>query len=650
MATTVDTLLVRIEADMSDIKRDLDRLQKDTIKATTAAGASFQKLGRVINVAAVGIIALSIGRAGKAAIDLAGDVAEMQSKSAVVFGQFRDQVVADLTEFGSAVGRSSFELEEMASSIQDTFVPMGFARGEAAQLSVELTKLAVDVASFNNASDTDTMAAFQSALVGNHETVRRFGVVITEATLKQELLRMGIKRTGDEVTNAEKVQARLNLILAGTTDAQGDAARTADSYANQTKALSAEVSQLALDIGRELLPMATDLVELFRDGVGVTRSFLQAIGVLSEFGRDAEGTAKKIQKLNNEIAVLEDPANNSFFINEQAKIDLKKQLVDKLEAELLAQQALASVKMDNTSPDGEDTGDDGSDFDLFTKKQRALAEELVLKRRQLELERELKAARQSGNKEAIKQAEVNSAMFDIQKKNDALLAPMVERTLAVALASGNYASVTDTLSVSLAHANANLSLFDGTIKEVEADITAMMMLTDEMNSALASFSAGVSQSFAETIMDGKDFKASMESMFADLVKTILAKAIELFVVNQIMNSIFGGVPGFSPLPSGQLFGAAGGGTVQPNTPTLVGERGPELFVPSGAGKIMNNMNTQNALGGGGVTVNQTINVETGVSQTVRAEMLSLLPVIKQDTINAVADTKRRGGSFAQAFS
>ena len=116
MATTVDTLLVRIEADMSDIKRDLDRLQKDTMKATTAAGASFQKLGRVINVAAVGIIALSIGRAGKAAIDLAGGVAEMQSKSAVVFGQFRDQVVADLTEFGSAVGRSSFELEEMASS------------------------------------------------------------------------------------------------------------------------------------------------------------------------------------------------------------------------------------------------------------------------------------------------------------------------------------------------------------------------------------------------------------------------------------------------------------------------------------------------------------------------------------------------------
>ena len=129
-------------------------------------------------------------------INLASDVEEMQGKSKVVFGAFRDETVAALEAFGNEVGRSTHELEGMASSIQDTFVPMGFARGEAAKLSVELTKLAVDVASFNNANDTETMEAFQSALVGNHETVRRFGVVITEATLKQELLRMGIQPHG----------------------------------------------------------------------------------------------------------------------------------------------------------------------------------------------------------------------------------------------------------------------------------------------------------------------------------------------------------------------------------------------------------------------------------------------------------------------
>jgi hypothetical protein len=707
MATTVDTLLVRIEADMSDIKRDLNRLQKDTIKATTAAGASFQKLGRVINVAAVGVIALSIGRAGKAAIDLAGDVAEMQSKSAVVFGQFRDQVVADLTEFGSAVGRSSFELEGMASSIQDTFVPMGFARGEAAQLSVELTKLAVDVASFNNASDTDTMEAFQSALVGNHETVRRFGVVITEATLKQELLRMGIKRTGDEVTNAEKVQARLNLITAGTTDAQGDAARTADSYANQTKALSAEVSQLALDIGRELLPMATDLVELFRDGVGVTRSFLQAIGVLSEFGRDAEGTAKQIQKLNNEIAFLEDPANNSFFVNEQAKIDLKKNLLEQLEAQLLAQQALASVEMDNIPSGGADSGDDGSDFDLFNKNQRALAEEIVLRRRQLELQKELKAAKETGNQASIREAEVNIALFDIQKKNDNLLAPFIEKTLAVALASGNYASVTDTLSVSLANANASLSMFDSSLSQnheliqegidfIAQNVAANTSLTESqnaLNAALAANAIGfedyqaamalLSLEQARTLPLFGDFENGMlsmadnisgaladmsqgaqltfrdfQKMFDAFVRDMIAQAIKLLIVNAILRAM--GVPlrydgsgfkaGAGTAFGGEIQESATGGAMSKGRPYLVGERGPELIIPASSGTIKNAHDTRNAMKGGATVVNQTINVETGVSQTVRAEMLSLLPVIKQDTLAAVADGKRRGGSFGQALS
>ena len=96
------------------------------------------------------MIAQQAVKAGSYIVNLASDIEEMQGKSKVVFGEFRDQVVSDLEAFGDAVGRSTFELEGMASSIQDTFVPMGFARGAAADLSVELTKLAVDVASFNN--------------------------------------------------------------------------------------------------------------------------------------------------------------------------------------------------------------------------------------------------------------------------------------------------------------------------------------------------------------------------------------------------------------------------------------------------------------------------------------------------------------------
>jgi hypothetical protein len=78
---------------------------------------------------------------------------------------------------------------------------------------------------------------------------------------------------------------------------------------------------------------------------------------------------------------------------------------------------------------------------------------------------------------------------------------------------------------------------------------------------------------------------------------------------------------------------------------MVGERGPELFVPNRNGGIVPN----HQMGGGGVTVNQTINLSTGVSDTVRAEVLNMLPQIQNATTAAVLDTRRRGGGFATAF-
>jgi phage-related minor tail protein len=86
-------------------------------------------------------------------------------------------------------------------------------------------------------------------------------------------------------------------------------------------------------------------------------------------------------------------------------------------------------------------------------------------------------------------------------------------------------------------------------------------------------------------------------------------------------------------------------------PTLVGERGPELFVPHTAGVVRNNHDTKNMMGGGSpVVVNQNINIDAGVSQTVRAEVMSMMPRIKSETIQAMIDGKRRGNSISKAFA
>jgi hypothetical protein len=100
-----------------------------------------------------------------------------------------------------------------------------------------------------------------------------------------------------------------------------------------------------------------------------------------------------------------------------------------------------------------------------------------------------------------------------------------------------------------------------------------------------------------------------------------------------------------------LPGTASGGSVQQSgVPRMVGERGPELFVPGSAGVIKNNADTRSLMGGGGgVVINQNLNFALGVTNTVRSEIANMLPTIQQSTISAVADAKLRGGKFAKAF-
>ena len=93
----------------------------------------------------------------------------------------------------------------------------------------------------------------------------------------------------------------------------------------------------------------------------------------------------------------------------------------------------------------------------------------------------------------------------------------------------------------------------------------------------------------------------------------------------------------------------GGGRIQKGRPYIVGDRGAELFVPSTGGSLLNNMNTSR-VGGGSTIVNQTINVDAGVSQTVRAEMIGFLPVFKRETISSIMEMKRRGGGLSTALT
>ena len=188
-------------------------------------------------------------------VKASSDANEILNKSSVVFGENMKVVSQWAASLGAAVGRADSTLLEMASSLQDLFVPMGYSRAAATELSTSLTELAIDVASFSNKVDADVLNDFQSAIVGNHKSVRKYGVVITESTLKQAAYNMGLTETVRELSENEKVQTRIALITAGSADAMGDAQRTAGEYAQSLVRFNETWKEIFESVGEALKPI-----------------------------------------------------------------------------------------------------------------------------------------------------------------------------------------------------------------------------------------------------------------------------------------------------------------------------------------------------------------------------------------------------------
>ena len=282
MPLNVDTISVEIRADIDQFRGQLRKVEQQASQSSAKISGSLKRIGIAAGAYIGTQLVSNFTRAGIAGLNFASDIQEMTSMSEAVFGEFVGEVRDQLDEFADAAGRSSIELEGFAASIQDTFVPLGFARGEAAKMSVELTKLATDLGSFKNIAEPRVVNALTSALVGNHEAVRSLGVVITETSLKQELFRMGITKSYQDVSNLEKVQARLNLIYAGVPDALGDAIRTSGSYANRLRDLQGAGDKLIVDFFTPLLPHATKFVERMTAAAEATSDFLARIGYLDD--------------------------------------------------------------------------------------------------------------------------------------------------------------------------------------------------------------------------------------------------------------------------------------------------------------------------------------------------------------------------------
>ncbi len=248
----------------------LGRLHVDLIANTQAfqkglAGAqkSFQSVGR--SMANVGKslsagVTLPIVGVGVAAFKMAADSAEAASKMQAVFGGATQDLNAWIADLRDTIPETTASLQGMTSGIGDLLVPLGIAPDKAQDMTKSVVKLAGDLASFNNIPMAEALERIRSGLVGQNEPLLNFGVAIDAAGVKARALSMGLIQQGEDLDAASRAQAAFVLIVEGTTAAQGDAAKTAASAANQLKFLWSETKEAAAVLGTELLPVITPLI------------------------------------------------------------------------------------------------------------------------------------------------------------------------------------------------------------------------------------------------------------------------------------------------------------------------------------------------------------------------------------------------------
>lgn len=223
-------------------------------------GASITAIGaKLLGIASIAATPLAF------TIKAASDMEETMNKFNVVFGESSRVVKEWGDDFAKNVGRSKEQIANFMAGSQDLFVPLGFEPGAATEMSKQITKLAVDLASFNNMADADVIRDLHAALTGSGEVMKKYGVLVSEAAVKQELLRQGMDPK--TATDQDKVMARLSIIMKGTTAAQGDAIRSSKSFANQMKRLKAAVSDASVSIGNAILPTITKFVTKIADTV-----------------------------------------------------------------------------------------------------------------------------------------------------------------------------------------------------------------------------------------------------------------------------------------------------------------------------------------------------------------------------------------------
>ncbi len=243
---------------IKNASRRMIEFGKNAVKGTSKAKSAFLSLGETIKrvfligglYKAVRAFLSFLSNGIKSAIA----APEIENLFRVAMGNMANEAAKFSTQLKNALGIDPYVTKEMLGTFQNLTTSMGIGTQTAFKMSKSMTMLANDMASLYNADPQQTFENLQSALTGQGRAVRKYGYVITEATIKESAYRNGLAKTGAELTESQKVIARYLALLEQSGNAQGDMSRTIQSLQNQLRMLKQNILAAGRSISEGFIP------------------------------------------------------------------------------------------------------------------------------------------------------------------------------------------------------------------------------------------------------------------------------------------------------------------------------------------------------------------------------------------------------------
>lgn len=315
-----------------------------------------------------------------ACLDLGSDLAEVQNVVDVTFSKMNEQVNNFAQNAVFQFGLS----ETMAKQYTGTFGAMakafGFVESEAYAMSTTLTGLAGDVASFYNITQGEAYTKLKSVFTGETESLKDLGVVMTQTALDQFALANGYGKTTAKMTEQEKVALRYAFVQQQLSLAQGDFARTSDSWANQVRILKLQFDSLRASLGQGFIAALTPVIKVINTIMGklvqlanVFSAFMKRLfGVKSDSSSGIGAVASDVSSATNAMDNLSNSTSGVGSAAKKAAKEIKGLMgIDEI-------NTISSTSSDSDSGSGDSSGIGNIGMDDWDFSQQEKATDVLL--------------------------------------------------------------------------------------------------------------------------------------------------------------------------------------------------------------------------------------------------------------------------------